>query len=163
VAHGTSWRQIGLAILISAAAIVALVAYLHVDYQRDRREWQRKRQELLTAVSRSESLLRALQAYRADYDVYPASLPQLLPGYLQAVPRPGPPFKGDWSYERGPGGSGDPRVFELYVVVPNNYDPLVRGWVHFDDCFAYRSDAQYPPAAHGGVLERIGDWGYYHE
>ncbi len=158
-----NWRRVGVAILVCAAAIAALGWYLYVDYQRDRREWQRKRQELLTAVSRSESLLRALEAYRADHDVYPASLPPLSRRYLKAIPKPGLPFEGDWQYERGPGGSGDPRVFELYVVVPRNYDPLVRGWVHFDDCFAYRSDAQYPREAHGGVLERIGDWAYYHE
>lgn len=33
----------------------------------------------------------------------------------------------------------------------------------FDDCFVYHSDGSYSKHAYGGVLERIGAWGYYWE
>jgi hypothetical protein len=145
--------------------IVAGVSWT-LDGRRRAREWQQQqRPELLQAGANAEPLIAALRAYRADYGEAPERLGQLVPQYTTRVPRPASLFQSrEWQYARAPLPAGDPREFELYAYVPHDYCALQRrSFGHFSDCFVYRSDRTYPADAYGGVLERIGDWGYYHE
>ena len=58
--------------------------------------------------------------------------------------------------------TGEPlrRRWALFVRVNREYAP--NRW-SFGDTFAYHPGGRYPREAYGGILERVGRWGYYHE
>lgn len=149
--------------LVAALAVLVLYGWrAHAIKQ-----WQTtKRQELLAAVRRVEPLRDSLEAYRTEHGQYPKKLEELVPGHIAAIPGPGDPFKGEWRYERVASSNEVEDAYDLYVSVPREYTPWLAGGggvLSFDDCFSYRPDGKYERLDHGGVLERIGEWGFYHE
>jgi hypothetical protein len=124
----------------------------------DRARVARERAPVLRETTRrAEPVVAAVQAYRAKHGRPPATLGALVPVYLKTVPAPGPLASGGWYYEVGnrPAAGG----WSLYLMVNRRYsDPQ-----GFGDVFAYHPSGRYERADYGGVLERVGAWGYYHE
>ena len=178
-------RPVFVAICSCALTICGALVLFGVLGRGARRAWDVKRQELLVAARRAQPILDALEAYRGEHGRYPGVLRDLEPRYLDTIPAPGEPFIGEWHYRPGLYWMGEgtdathnagartqrlddedaaeESVYLLFAEVPMEYCPVMIGGLHFRDRFAYRPDRRYPENALGGVLERVGDWAYYHE
>ncbi len=84
------------------------------------------------ARERAEQLVRAIESYRTVTGRYPAELGELVPGYVQAVPR----AKFTLSFNRFIYLNGDDRISLAYTDVPPfgrpYYDFRGRAWRYFD-------------------------------
>jgi len=78
------------------------------------------------AAERASLVVRAVEAYREDHGAYPATLTELVPGYLPYVPRAKPTSMGTFEYRMPRDGSA-PTLW--YVVLP----PFGRRAYHFDE------------------------------
>ncbi len=157
-------RRGGLGCLFALPVVVMIGAiWLENKVRVAGEEWEVKKVELLVAARRAQPILDALDAYRADHDEWPKELTDLVPEHIESIPDPGLSFEGEWLYERGPAPTEDPGVYDLFVAVPADFCPTNVGLIHFNALFSFRSDGAYEEQDHGGGLERIGDWGYYHE
>jgi hypothetical protein len=128
--------------------------------------WAARQTELRATQANAGALLRAIQRYESEHARPPATLTELVPGYLPRLPDPGPVARNGWSYRVGarPDPEWEPppdQPWSLGVQVRSGFCPACG--FSFGDYFAYHPTGRYPRAAYGGILERIGGWGYYHE
>ena len=133
--------------------------------------WDERKSELLTFTRNAEPLIGALENYHKEHGSYPDRLEQLVPQYIAQLPVPSPELcrgsrtRGEsWIYQVEPK-NGECRALDLPYDLA--FDVRLgfcrKCMVSFGDVFAYHPTGRYLREAHGGVLERIGKWGYYHE
>lgn len=103
------------------------------------------RSEFSTVADRAQPILDALNAYQAEYLVFPNSLDDLVPAFLPAVPDTGLAGYPHFQYRKSIG-SAD---YELYVPVP--------GLPGNSDVFTFSSSGP-PQALPSGKHEKIGEW-----
>jgi hypothetical protein len=129
------------------------------DRQREQRI-EAHRGGVIYTMARARPIVRAIDAYTRQNGKPPARLEALQPRHLKFVPSPGPMARNRiWFYEVGKRReAGD---WALGVDVAREYTP--QGWTSFGDVFVYHPSGRYRREDYGGVLERIRDWGYYHE
>ncbi len=150
-----------------------LICAIGIYALRARAEWAqalwRERLSLIsTTMFSARPIIAAIRQYEVERGVAPADLRDLIPDYLAYLPHPGliasDRGSGDgWHYRRGPG-DGIADRWVLGVNVGSEFDPRpLLNWIRFDDMLIYHPTGQYPESAYGGTLERIRDWGYYHE
>ena len=131
------------------------------------RAWeQEKRPALAAAAEAAQPLIDALGRYRADHGRYPDELAALVPDYLDAIPAPRPPLRGDWRYAP----LDDGREFILIGEPAMNYYGVPIQAPTSAEQLAYEPDGRYEhdpwDLAMGGrrerePLDRIGAWAYY--
>ena len=98
-------------------------------------------------------VVRAIDAYASRERQPPSELSALVPDYLPELPRDMPSFDYYTGEESQELFHGNPWVLSLSTPT---------GIINWDQ-FLYYPRQNYPRAAHGGGLERIGDWAYVHE
>jgi hypothetical protein len=166
----TDWRNLWIIVLLIAGT-VGLWYGLRAEHAR--REWPKRLTELGTTSANAAPVITALQRYTTKHGAPPPALKALIPTYLPAFPAPGsaarmdsrvsPPFsqgQDGWFYR--PQGENQPvGVWVLGIEVRKDFCP--RCGFSFGDYFVYQPNGSYPNKAYGGILERVGAWGYYHE
>ena len=105
---------------------------------------------------RAQPLVEAIEAYRYDKGNYPERLEELVPHYLERVPRTGMAAYRHFHYERRRGDqkAGSCDSYELQVPC---------GELLGFDLFVYWPEGDYPEYLYCGWVETIGAWGYVHE
>lgn len=107
-------------------------------------------------AERSTPLVSAISQYTDDHGAPPQALNELIPDYLNEIPKTGIMAYSDYRYEVGEDAEhyeGNPWV--LRVFTPS-------GGINFD-AFMYFPLQNYPDHGYGGSFERVGDWAYLHE
>ena len=107
-------------------------------------------------ASRSVPLVTAIGTYEKEKGHFPIQLSDLVPDYLDKVPKTGMRVYPEYKYYVGEDAKrfyGNPWV--LIIFAPS-------GAINFD-IFMYFPLQNYPPAKYGGTLERVGAWAYVHE
>ena len=82
-----------------------------------------------------------------------------MPRYLKSLPPPGPVADGNWNYATS--GGRVPEKWRLWVEVRDEYSPNVL--MGFGDAFVFHPSGKYLRSDYGGILSRVGAWGYYVE
>jgi hypothetical protein len=108
-------------------------------------------------ADRSRPLIAAIQRFDAEHRRPPASLAELVPAYLAAVPNTGMDAYPEYEYVSGNQAlenyHGNP--WAVWVDTPS-------GGINWD-IFLYYPRQNYPERGHGGWLERVKEWAYVHE
>jgi hypothetical protein len=151
--------------LVFCAAVIGTVFFIrdgcaYVQRQREA-AWKNERlPELRRTIRDAAPIIAAIRKHEKDHGKPPEKLQELVPRYLSAVPRPGEIARSiNWDYE-----SENPLHGERWQLgVPVRRDFCPRCGYSFGDMFVYHPSGKYPRAAYGGILEKVDDWGYYHE
>ena len=122
--------------------------------------------ELAKTANSAKPIIEAIHAFENANQMPLKSLSELVPRFLASVPMPEGPADGGWYFQSGArGGRQAPRGKDLVagkwvlgIAVANTKGPL-----QFGDYFVYNPSGQYSDSAYGGVLRKVGDWGYYRE
>ena len=149
------------AVLLLLTGVLIWVAA--TDKERRERAWERRLNQLESVAATAQPAIKAIRAYEAQRGSPPTSLAAI----ATTLPPPSAEvaMKPTWGF----GAPGTIRTFPtapsdnwaLGIDVRSDFCP--RCGVSFGDTFVYHSDGNYPKYLYGGVLERVGDWGYYHE
>jgi len=110
----------------------------------------------LWAGERAQPIADAVAEYRRQVGTLPQRLEDLVPVYLPSLPTRIPPLRvqqGSGVYDGADPGHAVP--WSLVASVSS-------GVVNFD-LFFYEPGENYPNAAPGGSVQRLGRWAYYHE
>jgi len=107
-------------------------------------------------AERSTPLVQAIHRFDKENGRPPASLDDLVPRYLPAIPSTG---MGAYPrYEYVAGNEAKQRYanpWALYIHTSINFANF--------DMFLYFPNQDYPSEGYGGILERVRDWAYVHE
>lgn len=108
-------------------------------------------------VDRSRPLISAVRRFEAENRRPPASLAELVPNYLAAIPNTGMAAYPKYEYVTGDRAleNYDGNPWAVWVDSPS-------GGINWD-IFLYYPKQNYPQRGHGGSLERVKDWAYVHE
>ncbi len=161
---------IGVAVAVILAGVCFFVlpklAWWYVT-QKYVRIWEReKRPALVAAAEAAQPIIDALDAWKGDHGRYPDELQALAPVYLDTVPEPQAPLRGEWCY----GPLEDGREFYLFAHPPDNYYGVPIQAPTDAEVFIYESNGRYdrhPWSLRDGdpreetPLTRIGAWAYY--
>jgi hypothetical protein len=103
------------------------------------------------AGERAQPIADAVAEYRRQVGTLPQRLEDLVPVYLPSLPTRIPPLRlqAGGAFDRGSA------PWSLVASVPS-------GFANFDRFF-YEPGENYPSAAPGGSVQRLGRWAYYHE
>lgn len=107
-------------------------------------------------AARSEPLVTAIQRYEQEHGTLPASLDDLTPRWLDAVPSTGMGGYPDYEYlvgEEAARYKGNPWVLRVEAFGPGMQ------W----DTFLYFPNQDYPKYGYGGSIEPLAGWAYVHE
>lgn len=108
------------------------------------------------AATNGTPIVTALRTYRTQHGAYPASLKQLVPDYVSAIPWTGLIGYPEFTYHNGHNDiSVVPDSYELRIDCPS-------GGINFDR-FIYWPSETYPKTIQGNGTEKIGPWVYVHE
>lgn len=118
----------------------------------------RRRAGMREVIARAEPLLAAIQSYEKRHGKPPENLGDLKIPVLSAGPLAEQRMDTVRGWDYRPSSNGTER-WALLVWVRRDQTPNLG----FGDCFAYHADQRYPEHLYGGVLERVGKWGYYWE
>ena len=115
---------------------------------------------LQETIQRGTVVIAAVKKYASEHGGDPPpDLQSLSPRYLKSLPEAGPMAEDGWHYEVSEdaitGG------WKLYVNVPQQMSD--NSWFSFGDVFAYHPSEKIEKNDYGGVLKRVGRWGYYYE
>jgi len=108
-------------------------------------------------TQRSQLLIDAIEAFERENDSPPASLNDLIPDYLNAVPSTGMNAYPNFEYQTG---TETQKLYYNNPWVLSVFTPS--GLINFD-MMLYFPKQNYPTLDYGGRLERIGHWAYVHE
>lgn len=154
-------------LLVLNVLLVAVPPLWRWDRQRRAAVWQQRLVELAYTQRRAAPVIAAIRAHEREHGRPPADLADLVPRYLRAIPEVGPVGRGTWTYSADPScwgigrlGAGRSRWL-LQVRVRADFDP--RNPFSLGDTFVYLPAGDYPREGFGGILDRVGDWGYYQE
>lgn len=159
-----SFGAVGLAFIGALCAIRAV----------GRAQWESRKAALLETIESAQPLIDALRQYETAHGHPPARLDDLVPSFIGQIPSPGGPAHGEWEYWAStPGGRIEGgkwhRVrldstaggWALGIAVRKGFRPVLI--YDIGDYFVFHPSGVYPVRAYGGVLERVGSWGYYRE
>jgi hypothetical protein len=158
--------------IVFVAAVVGIVFAVRdgCGYLRHQQNlvWQNQRlPELRKTMQGAAPIIAAIRKYEKDHGRPPERLQELVPRYLPIIPSPGNVSRSiNWEYIRTisprEGGSEEPHndKWSLGIQVRGDFCPRCYS---FGDWFMYHPSSIYPQVAYGGVLEKVDDWGYYHE
>lgn len=106
---------------------------------------------------RSLPLINAIKKYELDHSSPPASLNELVPNYLQAIPSTGMMAYPEYRYHTGIEAKEkyNDNPWAVSVFTPS-------GGINFD-MMLYFPIQNYPIHGYGGSIERIAQWAYVHE
>ncbi len=106
---------------------------------------------------RSMPLVSAIHRFCTDSGRPPQTLSELVPAYLEQVPRTGIAAYPEFDYVSGEDALlyFDANPWAIFVRCPFT----LFNW----DRFLYLPRKNYPLRGYGGTLERLGDWAYVHE
>jgi hypothetical protein len=103
---------------------------------------------------RSQTLVDAISRFTTAKGHPPATLQDLVPDFLPAIPTTGMPSYPNYEYStESERWKGNPWV--LYIDTPI-------GLINWD-MFLYFPLQNYPEEGYGGYLQRVGTWAYVHE
>jgi hypothetical protein len=105
-------------------------------------------------TQQARPLIKAIESFGEEEGRYPKELSELLPDYLQAIPRTGAVGYPNFRYTLA-GSNTLFRSYELLVKTPV-------GGINWD-VFVFWPENHYPDYLYGGGVERIADWAYVHE
>lgn len=164
----TFWIVAGSAAIVVAVAVAGLLSWYLKWQGENERAWEERRGELAKVVESAQPIIGALESYRAERGRYPRQLDRLVPAHLAYLPKPPAFAVRGWEYSVEPacennGCSADELRYDLWISLSPEFCLVCKGWLRFYDAFVYHPNDVYPKEAHGGVLERVGGWGYYHE
>jgi hypothetical protein len=128
-----------------------------------RTSWFIRRTAFQRVAERGEALIQAIDTYRNQEDRLPESLNDLVPKYIEKIPRTGIRAYPDFEYEIP--NSTDKYHTELYEKHNARYELKVycpAGGANWD-CFFYWPSEDYPDYIYGGTTEEIRKWVYVHE
>jgi hypothetical protein len=117
--------------------------------------------QLAEVQETASPILSAIRIYEKMNAEPPAKLAALTGEYLRSLPGPPAAVKGSWNYTTGNPLSPDDPKWTLWVVMNDGFCP--RHPRSSGDVFVYRSTGSYPDIAYGGEVQRLHDWGYYHQ
>ncbi|MCW5942330.1 MAG: hypothetical protein KIS66_08870 [Fimbriimonadaceae bacterium] len=144
---GLRWmgRASWLPALLSGLVAFGLSGYgLRLAASTRREVWQ-------AYANRTMPLIAEIRAYERRHGRPPNS--------LEDVGLEGPPAPGAYALRLVvPGSPPDPSDERWRLVVDAGSPPG-----SFGDRFVYQPSGNYPEKGYGGILERMGAWGYYHE
>lgn len=146
------------ALAFCGVSITVLVTGFGFLLQHKERKLALRQAGIRETMARAEPLVAAIRAYEKREGKPPESLTAL----RLTVPPAGAMAEQrldtvqGWDYRTTSHAS---EHWALLVWVRRDHTPNMG----FGDCFAYHSDGSYPKHAYGGVLERVGAWGYYWE
>lgn len=160
--------------VVFVAAVVGIIFAVRdgCGYLRHQRNlaWQNERlPELRNTMQDAAPIIAAIRKHEKDHGRPPERLQELVPRYLPAIPSPGNVSRSiNWEYEGADKDSPYPLSdaphdgkWTLGVRVRRDFCSRCGG--SFGDTFAYHSSENYSEMDYGGTLEKVGDWGYYHE
>ncbi|MCC7292610.1 MAG: hypothetical protein IT449_11175 [Phycisphaerales bacterium] len=129
--------------------------------------WSLRREGFARLAERSRPLIEAIEAFEEAEGRPPASLGELVPGYLPNVPTTGMKAYPRYVYRVAPEAKKpDPVSTPQEDPLKENrwsiWVPCSSGMLDFD-AFTYWPLKNYPDTFGGASLERIGDWAYEHE
>jgi hypothetical protein len=107
---------------------------------------------LLQTAEHAKPVIAAIESYHQSAGKYPASLNDLVPNHLAAVPTTGMAHFPEYRYLLTDGHDLF-RQYELSISMPDT------GF----DRFVYWPEGNYPNQMYGGRCEPVGDWVYIHE
>ncbi|GAA5494490.1 hypothetical protein Rhal01_00651 [Rubritalea halochordaticola] len=112
--------------------------------------------EFAALAKRSAPLVTAIADYTAQHGSPPENLQELVPQYLEEVPRTGIMAYPEYKYEVAP-------QAERYHSNPwVLYIPCTSGGLNWDE-FVYLPQQNYDAEMSHDYYERVHDWGYLHE
>ena len=119
--------------------------------------WKVRMRGFERLVERSRPLISSVHRFEADNNRPPASLAELVPKYLAAVPTTGMGAYPDYEYVTGAKARENyhGNAWAVWVDTPS-------GGINWD-IFLYYPEQNYPERGHGGSLDRVKDWAYVHE
>lgn len=147
----------------ASLACLGMVVLLGVSGEGWRRQWRREREVRRQAgmretMARAEPLLAAIRAYEKRHGKPPENLSDLKLTVVPAGPLADERMDTVRGWDYRPSGPAT-ESWVLLVWVRRDHTPNLG----FGDCFAFHADQRYPEHLYGGVLERVGAWGYYWE
>lgn len=107
-------------------------------------------------AERSTPLIQAIRAYEARHSAPPATLADLVPGFMTSMPQTGMGAYPNYEYYTGT----EAEYYEHNPWVLLVHTPI--GFLNWDQ-FMYFPRQNYPPHGYGGFIERVADWAYVHE
>lgn len=135
---------------LGALFLAGVLLSTGVFFERRRVFYEQRRQDgIRQTVRAAEPLLDAIHRYEERHQKPPESLEAL----ALTLPAPSPMARYGWNYQAWETG------WSLAIEVRGDYSPNYG----FGDTLVYRSDGRYESHAYGGVLEKVGKWGYYWE
>jgi hypothetical protein len=157
---GGLWLSIVKIILMIVVPFIALVLIFAMPSFVKRWQLRDVRPRALNeTMQQGEIVIVAINKYAAEHAKPPADLKTLLPRYLSKLPEAGPMAEDGWHYavseDAITGG------WKLRVKVPDEMSD--NSWFSFGDVFVYHPSEKYERNDYGGVLKRVGKWGYYYE
>ena len=105
-------------------------------------------------ADRSARLVTAIEMYARDIGNPPKALSDLVPRYLDEIPRTGMPAYPQYAYQTGPGYCEKDSPWSVSIIAGD-----VLNW----DVFFYCPNNDYSSDIGGNPVELIGDWAYMHE
>ncbi len=147
-----------LALVLLAGCIACILSIPLVFAARQKHRNAMREKAMAVTMKQAEPLIEAINRYRKDHGKPPVSLHALIPRYLTIIPEPGALALNGWHYRANEDAA--PGDWEMFVCVRGEYSPNTLG---FGDRFVFLPDGNYPRLGYGGVLERVGKWGYYIE
>ena len=141
-----SYRATALTVLVFAGTITALFIPAVRVAQRVRMH------SFHAAGQRADPVIAAIEKHVTNTGAPPATLQQLVPTYVKAIPAGLPPLEIQSGPDIGKAYHGNEWILSASV-----------GWLMNFDRFLYFPNQQYPERGYGGTLERVGRWAYVHE
>jgi len=141
------------ALLYGGAAVVFIPSFLVGECYLKGFVW---RDAVFRFERRSQPLVQAVHAYRAEHGRPPAALADLVPAYLKEVPSTGIGVSSNYRYVAGEKARAYGENPWVLIASPPCH-PM--GF----DLLLYFPLQNYPHAGYGGWLERISSWAYVHE
>lgn len=166
--HGDPRRAQMKRVLLTSGVLAGAVVVLALGC---RLWWSYRKQALSDTIASARPVIEAIREYARDHGHPPSALADLVPKYMPQVPTPKGPTRHGWVYWGGGDvkqGIGhmhtmDPEAGEWAIGIAVERGFNFELFYSLGDYFVYHPPGRYSKHAYGGVLERVNEWGYYHE
>lgn len=142
-----NWLIVGHLVLAGLSAVMSIVVYAQLQKLGARR-----------AAERGGAIIRAIHDYAAVEGALPASLADLVPRELDAIPETGMVGYPHFEYRDVRSSAEDSGPLFATYELRVNLSQLLQF-----DCLVYWPEGNYPDTLYGGWVERIDSWAFVHE